>query len=198
VRIAEQHELDVVLTDVRMPKVDGLQALTAIKALNPFVRVILMTAFVGPDLLKRAEEEGSLRLLRKPANIAALLEIASNALWQSRSVLFVDDDADQLSEMTAEFAEHAMPVFPCERLEDALEMLGSAPKVVLLNVTLDHLDSRVNMLAITDVNPTTLLILYSGNSADNLHAAPAASRGMVHAAFTKPVPIEKLLASLVN
>ncbi|RLG91325.1 hypothetical protein DRO34_04215, partial [Candidatus Bathyarchaeota archaeon] len=52
--ILERNPIDVVVSDIRMPDIDGLQLLTEIKKRYPQTKVILMTAYGSPELRKEA------------------------------------------------------------------------------------------------------------------------------------------------
>lgn len=60
--------VDVVLSDVRMPGVDGLQAVSALRARNDRTPVILLTTFDEPELALRAAECGAQGFLLKDAS----------------------------------------------------------------------------------------------------------------------------------
>jgi DNA-binding NtrC family response regulator len=64
-----------VLMDIRMTGIDGVTAFRQMKARNPEVRVVLMTAHSAPDLLSAAEQDGVVGILRKPVDIVALLAV---------------------------------------------------------------------------------------------------------------------------
>jgi len=56
---------DLVITDIRLPDMDGLEAATQIYASNP-VPIIVVTAFHDPALIERAERSNVLAYLVKP------------------------------------------------------------------------------------------------------------------------------------
>jgi DNA-binding NarL/FixJ family response regulator len=56
---------DVLLLDIRMPDMDGLQALAAIKAASPHTHVIMLTTYANPEYLSRAVSLGAAGYLRK-------------------------------------------------------------------------------------------------------------------------------------
>jgi two-component system response regulator AtoC len=72
--IAEEG-IELVLMDVMMPHMNGVDAMRAIKAKRPQTRVILMTAYAADELLARAEREGVYRILAKPVQLPKLLSI---------------------------------------------------------------------------------------------------------------------------
>ena len=68
-----QHQaFDLVLMDVRMIKVSGLQALTEIKAFNPSIPVIIMTAFSSVETAVEALKSGAYDYLTKPLDFDEL------------------------------------------------------------------------------------------------------------------------------
>jgi len=80
-----------VLTDVRMPEMDGADLVRAIKAMQPDVAVVLMTAYFTDKLVKEGLEEGAVAALSKPLDINTLLRLLS-ALCQEESTVIADDD----------------------------------------------------------------------------------------------------------
>ncbi|MCI4568031.1 response regulator transcription factor [Lysobacter sp. CFH 32150] len=62
-----QQPVDVVLSDIRMPGVDGIAALQALRARGDSTPVLLLTTFDDSDLLLRATEAGAQGFLLKDA-----------------------------------------------------------------------------------------------------------------------------------
>ena len=197
IRIATENDIDAVLMDVRMPSVDGITALHDIKAKKPSTRVILMTAFIGQDLMARAEQEGALKVLKKPLDLGELLGVLDEDSSQGRPVLVVDDDPDHLHALAGVLAENGFHAIEAATLEAALALMQSEePTAILLDLKLDHFDPHSNMVAIRQIDPTVMLILVSGHPQDLSKAIRSEAPGMIDAAFTKPIPIERLLAVL--
>lgn len=66
---------DVVLMDVRMTGMNGVDAFRAIRAKRPGCRFILMSAYAVDDLKKAALSEGAVAFLRKPLDIQRMLRL---------------------------------------------------------------------------------------------------------------------------
>ncbi len=74
----------VVLTDVKMPGLDGLGLLRELRERHPETAVILMTAFGAVDAAVRAMREGAADYLTKPLNSDELLVVVERCLEQAR------------------------------------------------------------------------------------------------------------------
>ena len=74
----ERHLHDVVLTDLVMPRMGGMDLLKRIKALQPETTVVIITAHGTVDRAVEAMREGAVDFIAKPFSMAALLVRLSN------------------------------------------------------------------------------------------------------------------------
>ncbi len=70
---------DVVISDVKMPKMEGPTALNALVALSPTTPIILMTAFPSDDVYAAADKLGAFCVLEKPTSIKRLIDNIESA-----------------------------------------------------------------------------------------------------------------------
>ncbi len=77
-----QRAYDVVLTDVRMAEVDGIEALRQIKHYNPYLPVLIMTAYSSVDTAVEALKAGAFDYLHKPLDFDELRRGLNRALEQ--------------------------------------------------------------------------------------------------------------------
>jgi DNA-binding NarL/FixJ family response regulator len=87
VALARQLEPEVVLMDLRMPVLGGLDATRLIKDASPATQVVLLTAFESPALQQEAEEAGCFAYLVKGAPPATLRLVLHQAVACRRSLL---------------------------------------------------------------------------------------------------------------
>jgi DNA-binding response OmpR family regulator/predicted regulator of Ras-like GTPase activity (Roadblock/LC7/MglB family) len=76
---------DLVVTDLRMPEMDGFQLLAALSNSHPFMPTIVMTAFATPEIEERLSIAGTIKLLEKPIDIERLAEAIRAGLRQEAS-----------------------------------------------------------------------------------------------------------------
>jgi DNA-binding NtrC family response regulator len=68
-----QHPVDVVVLDVRMPGMDGIQVLRQIKQQHPLVEVIMLTGHANLEVAIEGMELGAFDYMMKPMDIDELL-----------------------------------------------------------------------------------------------------------------------------
>jgi CheY-like chemotaxis protein len=69
---AENASLILILSDINMPGMSGLELLPKVKAVRPDVPVIMITAYGDAETRRRALESGAEALLTKPIDFATL------------------------------------------------------------------------------------------------------------------------------
>ncbi len=125
---------DCVIMDIKMPGINGVEALKQMKAIRPKLPVVLASAYASEDIVADAKQSGADAVLSKPVDIQNLLSFLS-LLSKEESVLVVDDD----------------PQF-CKTLSDILTLRGyrveteSSPERVL-----GHLEKDYKLVVLLDI-----------------------------------------------
>lgn len=96
VQLADQLEPDVVVMDIKMPKMDGISA--AEKLAEKKIPVVLLTAFSQADLVSRAVEAGALAYITKPFKPADLVPAIQIAMARNEEILSLEQEISDLSE----------------------------------------------------------------------------------------------------
>ncbi len=78
--LAEQHPFDLVISDIRMPGMTGLELLARLKQLKADIGVIMITAFASPDDAVAAMKNGAFDYITKPFNVDEIKSIVRAAL----------------------------------------------------------------------------------------------------------------------
>jgi CheY-like chemotaxis protein len=71
----KKNKIDLVISDIRMPDINGLDLLVKIKKEFPQTKVIIMTAYGSSDVQKEANQRGSLFYIEKPFEISDIRKI---------------------------------------------------------------------------------------------------------------------------
>ncbi len=69
IEITEQNAPDLVLLDMKIPGMDGIDILKHLKVIDPDIKVIMMTAYGELDIIREATELGAIMHFTKPFDI---------------------------------------------------------------------------------------------------------------------------------
>ena len=83
--VLDGSPVDVLLTDHRLPGMDGVQLITRIKATHPALAIIVMTAYGTSESAVEARRRGADDYLLKPFEVPDLLRALHRALDQQKS-----------------------------------------------------------------------------------------------------------------
>ena len=83
----EQRRFDLVLLDLRMPGMDGMEVLKAIKQTWPDTEVVIITGYPNVESAKEAVRLGAYGYLAKPVGPAEVINAANDAVMQKKWTL---------------------------------------------------------------------------------------------------------------
>ncbi len=86
-----QDEIDLIITDVNMPNLNGLEMIKEIKKINMNIPIIVATAFSNKEYLLEAIDIGVDKYVLKPIDISKLLQVMSQSLlYHELKDLYID------------------------------------------------------------------------------------------------------------
>ena len=85
--LASPSEIDLVFVDIRMPEFDGLEFLSRIKATNPEIEVVIITAFPSAETAVAAMRAGAFDYIVKPFDMREVMRVARKAVDNRESSL---------------------------------------------------------------------------------------------------------------
>ena len=95
IQVMEQDPADVILLDLRMPGLDGMDVLKTIKQRWPDSEVVVITGYPCIDTAKQAVRLGAFNYLTKPLGPDEVMKAANDAMTQKRWALRSDRDDQQ-------------------------------------------------------------------------------------------------------
>lgn len=192
--LVEAEAFDCVLTDVKMPGINGVDLYLSIKALKPALPVVLMTAYTAESLLQRGLEAGALAVLGKPLDISALLAFFA-ALGSERTVVIVDDDENFARTLRDILQQKGFAVAAADP-HSVLDTLQAETEVVLLDMKLNSITGLDVLREIKQHQPELPVILVTGYGAEMSSAVEAAVEIGAYTCLHKPLEIDLLLQYL--
>lgn len=81
-----QHDIDLVITDIRMSGMTGLELLQEVKEHYPHIPVLLITAYASPDDAVQAMKNGAFDYITKPFKVDAIKTVVNSALNQVQTL----------------------------------------------------------------------------------------------------------------
>lgn len=132
--LAEQLQPDLILLDLSMPALGGLDALPALRKLVPSTRILILTMHDDPQYLRQALKHGASGYVLKKAADAELLSAMRSVL---RGEVYVHPS------MTRILLEDMLPESQPGDKEDSWDSLSDREQEVLKMVALGHTSAEV-------------------------------------------------------
>ncbi len=101
-RVMEQHPFDVILLDLRMPGLDGMDVLKTIKERWPECEVVVITGYPTIESAKESVRLGAFNYLAKPVGPDDVIKAANDAITHKRWALHSDGEFKRDQEVNHE------------------------------------------------------------------------------------------------
>jgi CheY-like chemotaxis protein len=84
IKKVKKEDFDLALVDLKMPKMDGIDVLKAIKSLKPHLYVIIITAYASIETAIEAMKLGAFDYIRKPFKVKEINTLINNVIDEDR------------------------------------------------------------------------------------------------------------------
>ena len=92
-QLVDAEDYDVVVLDLKMPGIDGLEALKRIKRRRPDIQVVLLTGHATVEKGVEAIKEGALEFLEKPVDLSSLTDAIHRA--KATKMVLVEKETEE-------------------------------------------------------------------------------------------------------
>jgi two-component system, NtrC family, response regulator HydG len=188
---------DVVLMDVIMPRLNGIETLHKMHEINPGVKVILMTAYCEEDQLQKVLDEGAYGALYKPVNIARLMELIGE-VTKDPCIMVVDDDDDFRYSLARLLELQEYKVITAINGEDAVRIAGQRViNVAFVDIKMSVMDGLTTSIKLKEINPNIIIVMMTGYRDEVKEIVEEATEKGVLKCLYKPFNVSEL-KDLVN
>jgi CheY-like chemotaxis protein len=199
VAIAATEAFDLILMDIKMPGMNGVESFIEMKKHNPRVAVIMATAYSVQDLISQALREGARAVLQKPLNLPKLLTIIQDIRTKGKGgvVLVADDDQPLCDSIRDVLEQEGYRVCTAHHPAEVIQKIESHVfDVLLLDMKLPILNGLEVYRQVKAVQPGIVAVLISGYALEMNDLINQTLEESAHAFLRKPIDMNQLLKIL--
>ncbi len=187
----------VVIMDIKMPGMSGVEAFLQIKRIDPTAAVIMMTGYALEKEINQALAEGAFSVLSKPLDIEKILGLIAESLGKRTMVMVVDGIVEGTDKIILFIREKGYHVVQVKDWTDCLEKLQSNIfQVILLPDKLNGVEGLEALREIRKRRPDVSVIMLTGHSWEEW--AEEVTKDHAFAVLKKPVSVEDILNVMTN
>ena len=187
----------LVLMDIKMPVMNGVETFKNMKTIAPDTPVIMMTAFAVEELIRESLQNGAFGVLRKPIDFEKLFKLIENVTGVGSMILIVDDDDNLCENIKDVLVDKGYRVSIALDGDSAIEKARENDyDVMLLDMKLPPLNGLETYLGIRDFRPKLIVIIITGYTKEMSVMVDETLRGGAYTCIEKPIDMDRLIAVL--
>jgi len=201
--IIRRSDFDVVLLDVRMPGMDGMEVLEVLKEIKPDIGVVMMTGYSSEGLAGESLRKGAYTCLYKPfLDMEKLLRVIEevqqqrkgvDSSWQRVGILLVDEESNHREVISNILAEEDYKIVTATTGGDALKRAeGGVFNVALINCELSDMDALELANKLKEKNRRICVIMMSGIGGIDLQTMEKSTRETIFDCLIEPIDPDQL------
>ena len=195
--VMKQIGIDLVLMDIKMPVMNGVETYRKMKEIAPRTPVIMVTAFAVEELIRESFRNGAFCCLRKPIDFEKLFVMIKDALPNGSMILVVADDENLCKNIKDVLGQKGY------RVTTALDSYAAIHRaeehdfdIMLLDMKLPPLNGLETYLKIKDIRPNMVVIAITDYLAEIGDMVEDAVQEGVYACIEKPIDMDQLFSLL--
>jgi len=190
----KEKSFDVILMDIKMPVMNGVETFKQIKKISPKTVVIMITAYALEDLIKEALHEGAFGVLQKPVEIEKLIEQIELAKENGMLILITDDDRNIRETFKDTLEAKGYKVSTASSGEEAIQISRERPSDILfMDMKLSAMNGLETHLQIRKINPRVVTVIITGYYEEMKDALDKAMEKDIYTVLKKPLDMDKVI-----
>ncbi len=184
---------DVILMDIKMPGIDGVETYKEIKNIRPEAAVMLMTAYSVEDLVAEALREGACGVMYKPVDITKVVEFIEH-VKKDALILIVDDDLLTCETFMDVLEEKGYRIAKASSGQEAIEKVQERSfDIVFIDVKMPVMNGLEIYLALRKIRPNIKVIMMTGYRQEVQDLIEEAIKNNAYTCIYKPFDVKKVL-----
>jgi two-component system response regulator HydG len=196
--IVRRSDFDIILLDIRMPGMDGMEVLEVVKEIKPAIGVVMMTGYSSEGLAGKSLKKGAYTCLYKPfLDMEKLLRVIDevqeqrkgvDSSWQKVRVLLVDGEAAHKEAISNILAGEGYRIIPANNGQEALKRAEeSFFNVALIDFELSDMSGPELATKLKEMSRKTCVIMISRFSALDLETLEEPAKGAIFDYLIEPI-----------
>ncbi len=196
--IVRKSDFDIILLDIRMPGMDGMEVLEVVKEIKPNIGVVMMTGYSSEGLAGKSLEKGAYTCLYKPfLDMEKLLRVIEEvqaqkkrvgSSWQMEKVLLVDGETAHKEAISNILAEEGYKIIAVTSGSEALKRVKeNFFNVALIDLELSDMSGLELATELKNKSKKTCVIMMTRFSALDLETLEQSTREAIFDYLIEPI-----------
>lgn len=200
----KREQPEVVITDLRLPKIDGIEVMHTVKKILPSTEVILITAFGDYDTAITALREGAFDYLKKPIDVNELilsLGRAKEKIYARKNIppfptiLLAEDEESTRERLSRVLSKEGWKVLPASDGEEAMSIFeNNKIDIAVIDIKMPKKDGLTCLHEMRKITTDFEAIILTGYG-DESAAIQAMRDGAVNF-IRKPIDLDQLIVAI--
>ncbi|MFB0528254.1 MAG: response regulator [bacterium] len=183
---------DIVLMDLKMPGISGVESFREVKTLHPSAAIIMMTAGSVREEIKEAMGAGVDAVVDKPFNVKKLVATIESIL-ERPLILVVDDRVEDRETLRDILVDRHYRAFVAKDGYEAIDIVRRSDfDVILLDIRMPGMDGMEVLEVVKEIKPDIGVVMMTGYSSEGL-AGKSLKKGAYTCLYKPFLDMEKLL-----
>jgi len=194
--VIKENAFDIVLLDIKMPILNGVETFKKIKEIRPSTIAIMMTAFSVDELIKEAIHEGAYSVIRKPLDIDVVIKMIEQAK-NGTLITVVDDDPQMCKTMKNILDKKGYNVITCTSGKEAISLAKeNAHDIFFIDMKLPVLNGLEIYLEIKKINPKATAVIMTAYRQEMDDLVKQALEKGAYTCLYKPLDMDNIISKL--
>ena len=192
IEICQTKKFDIILMDVRMPGMNGVEAFRKIKTFSKDSKIIMMSAYSIDEMKLEALREGAIAFLQKPLDISQVLKLIEEE--DNTPVLIVMQDHQEMEKIINVLEDKKYRTHVTHSPDEAMELARQIRfGLILLETKLDPINGLELYLALKQILPGTVTIMLTDSESTFIEQAKEAVQNNAYAFLKKPLEMDSFV-----